>query len=274
MLGETAKCFCRFVRYWLGAAPEAINKARGMNAAAKFLCLVAAPVFAILAPRVASDYSLVAQKAVNYASYAAFGLVVLYLFWVPFSRHEALQARLDLERQELKKQIQTLSSEKAQRDAEVPRLKLTFQKDQQTWFKQDACNWLCRVRVKNTSNSKNAEGVRVKVVTVVPHKFPINALPSYLVRKGSSGPNGGTIDSLGPQQDELFDFYQWNSSSDIWLRMTDSHGHCVKLNNRTDFPDGECVVLLQASGSLAPPVQMQFKLRWNGQEVEPEILQG
>ena len=113
-------------------------------------------------------------------------------------------------------------AEAPEQEADMPRLDLSFHKINQTWLKVDAAHWLCRLSVKNGSRSKAAEGVKVKVRQVIPFKFPLNALPTFLTRKGQHGAKAAAVDKLGPFGDELFDFVEWDEHSNFGLRTTDT----------------------------------------------------
>ena len=120
---------------------------------------------------------------------------------------------------------------------------------------QDMERWLVRIAVRNNCQSAAADGVKVTVRQVIPYKFPLNPLPSCLVRKGRSGKEAETINRLGPLGEELFDCFNWDRHSNIGLCLTETHGHMVKLNDPNFFPAGECELLLAASGENCTPVE-------------------
>jgi hypothetical protein len=98
------------------------------------------------------------------------------------------------------------------------------------------------------------------------------SMPTYLVSKYRYGKNEGTIDKLGPLQEELFNVFQWAQDSNIGWMATDPFGHMVKLDNRAGFPDCECQVILEAFGDNCRPTYETLKVRWTGQNVEVERI--
>jgi hypothetical protein len=95
----------------------------------------------------------------------------------------------------------------------------------------------------------------------------VYSLPSYLVRKGKHGAAAGTVEKLGPLEEQLFDLLVWDAFLNFGLELTEPHGHMVKLNDGTQFPANECELFLEASSDNCTPVLAHIKLRWDGQGV-------
>ena len=255
---QERKTFATHAKYWIGRFQDA---RRELKLGAFFRAPLAVMIGALF--KLSSGFGT--AKDVLWGFFyvaAAYGLLLtleLLGRWVLFA--PVKHAR------ELESRIADLSEEKTAREADVPRLKIVSPKNEQTWQKRDSAYWLCRIVVKNLCQSSAAEGVKVKVQKVSPYKFQVNPLPLYLVRKGRYGAAAGTLERLGPLDEELFDLLLWDDHSNFGLQVTEIYGPMVPLKNRTEFPANECELSLEASGDNCTPVSARFKLRWNGQEM-------
>ena len=257
---EERKTFTTYVKYWSGALHYAWSEHRLAPFIRGILAVMIAALFKLWLSGLGTikDVFLVFFcAAIAYVLLLILELLARCIFIAPVG----LAAKLESENTVLKQ------GQKA-READVPRLEILSPKNEQTRLKRDNQFWLCRIAVRNLCQSVAAEGVKVKVQKVTPYKFPVYSLPSYLVRKGQHGAAAGTVEKLGPLEEQLFDLLVWDAFLNFGLELTEPHGHMVKLNDGTQFPANECELFLEASGDNCTPVLAHFKLRWDGQGVK------